>query len=342
MSRDSKLIVINHESIFENESGFYCDNIASRSLPEGLSKNFDLLMIARKSKIYRSQKIDLNQIKLSSNIFSFLLSVFQTFKIKKKKYLIISITPYTFLAYLLLFIFRKNIYVYLRSNGYEEYKYFLRFFGPFIYHIMFTIVSWKAKLIVCRDHLLNGKSGETVFPSELNKRWLLSRKKPNLNKVELLYVGRIKVEKGVFSLLKIFDKLNKKDSKLSIVSSSKTSHKINQKNVEVIHFENKNDEIIEVYDSHNIFILPSFTEAHPQVLDESLCRLRPVIIFDEISHVVGNRKGVFVSKRDPLSLSQTIDYIMENYNSIEEKIIKNVLPTKEFFLNQMTNIIKGN
>ena len=207
---------------------------------------------------------------------------------------------------------------------------------------MFTIVSWKAKLIVCRDHLLNGKPGEIVFPSELNKRWLLSRKKPNLNKVELLYVGRIKVEKGVFSLLKIFDKLNKKDSKLSIVSSSKTSHKINQKNAEVIHFENKNDEIIEVYDSHNIFILPSFTEAHPQVLDESLCRLRPVIIFDEISHVVGNRKGVFVSKRDPLSLSQTIDYIMENYNSIEEKIIKNVLPTKEFFLNQMTNIIKDN
>ena len=39
------------------------------------------------------------------------------------------------------------------------------------------------------------------------------------------------------------------------------------------------------YDDHNIFILPSFTEAHPQVLDEALSRFRPVIVFSEISHV---------------------------------------------------------
>ena len=43
--------------------------------------------------------------------------------------------------------------------------------------------------------------------------------------------------------------------------------------------------------------MPSFTEAHPQVVLESLSRRRPVIIFDEISHIIGEKKGIFVSKR---------------------------------------------
>ena len=110
----------------------------------------------------------------------------------------------------------------------------------------------------------------------------------------------------------------------------------------MIDFENNNDSIIKIYDSHNILILPSFTEVHPQVLDESLWRLRPVIVFEEISHVIGDRKGIFVSERNPISLSKTINHIMTNYHSIEKKIIQNVLPTKDNFLKQMSNIIKEN
>ena len=86
--------------------------------------------------------------------------------------------------------------------------------------------------------------------------------------------------------------------------------------------------------------MPSFTEGHPQVLDESLSRLRPVIVFEEISHVVRDREGVFISKRDPISLNNKIKHIMSNYQAIEKKIIQNKLPTKEIFLNQLVSIIK--
>ena len=72
------------------------------------------------------------------------------------------------------------------------------------------------------------------------------------------------------------------------------------------------------YDDHNIFILPSFTEAHPQVLDEALSRFRPVIVFSEISHVKRDREGVFVCKRDHKSLIDTIKYIIKNYKDIEK------------------------
>ena len=343
MSQNKNLVIINNEKVSQEANSFYCDNIDMKSIPEGLSNKLEVLFIGRKSIVERFHKINLKKIIIKSNIFSFLFAIFKTFKNKETKYLLISISPYTFFASLLLIIFRKKFFVYIRSSGYEEYKYIIGFFGPFIYHIMFTIVSWKANLISCRSHLLKGKSGKIVAPSQLSKKWFLSHQKPNLDKVKLLYIGRIKIEKGIFSLLEIFQNL-KMDVNLSIVGVGKndSENKVNQKNVNVIDFENKNDAIIKVYDSHNIFILPSFTEGHPQVVDESLSRLRPVIVFEEISHVIGDRKGIFVSKRNSISLSKTISHIMVNYYSIEKEIMQNVLPTKDNFLKQMSNIIKEN
>ena len=40
-------------------------------------------------------------------------------------------------------------------------------------------------------------------------------------------------------------------------------------------------------------ILPSYTEATPYVVDEALARKRPVIIFDDISYIVIDKKGIF-------------------------------------------------
>jgi len=339
----SNLVLISNESIFKEDDNFYCDNIDLKSIPEGLNKNFEVLMVGRKSRVKRSHKINIIKTRVASNIFIFLFFIFKTFKSKENKYLLISITPYTFFAYLLLFIYRKKIFVYLRSNGYEEYKCILGFWGFLLYHIMFTIVSWKAHLISCRSHLLRGKSGDVVSPSQLSNKWFVSHQKPNLEKAKLLYVGRIRMEKGIFSLLEIFRNL-KMDVELSVVGTGKnnTDNKINQKNVNVIEFENKNDSIIKLYDAHNIFILPSFTEGHPQVLDESLARLRPVIVFEEISHVTRNREGIFISKRDSISLYNSINYIISNYHLIEKKITQNILPTKEKFLKQIFNIIKDN
>ena len=107
-------------------------------------------------------------------------------------------------------------------------------------------------------------------------------------------------------------------------------------------FEKDISKLIKIYDNHNITILPSFTEAHPKVLDESLARLRQVIIFEEISHVIQNRKGIYISKRNAQSLLETINFIMKNYKNIEEEMKKNKLPTKQKFISQMSNILKSN
>ena len=110
MKKDKNLVIINNESISKNEKGFYCDNIDMKSIPEGLCKYFNVSLIARKSSIERSHFIDIEKIETSSNLFTFLYNIFKTFKLKNTNYLIISITPYTFFSYLLLFIFRKKTY----------------------------------------------------------------------------------------------------------------------------------------------------------------------------------------------------------------------------------------
>ena len=73
---------------------------------------------------------------------------------------------------------------------------------------MFTVVTSKSKIITCQKRLVKNKVNYSlVFPSELNNLWFKKNKEPLLDKPRILYVGRVKVEKGIFSLLSILEKL---------------------------------------------------------------------------------------------------------------------------------------
>ena len=195
------LVIIDNEKISKKNNDFYCDNFEART-SEDFSKDFDVTVVARKSKIDRAHLIKLNKVEIASNIFHFLFKIFKTFKKKETIYLIIAINPYTFFSYLFLFFFRKKIFVYLRSDGREEYKAIFGFIGPIIYSLMFNIVTFKTSIITCQKRLFTKRESYLVFPSELNSQWFDNKKPALLDKPKLLYIGRIKVEKGIFSLLK--------------------------------------------------------------------------------------------------------------------------------------------
>ena len=111
----------------------------------------------------------------------------------------------------------------------------------------------------------------------------------DLRNFKLLYVGRLRPEKGIISFSNLIK--NKRDISLTIVGAEKdTSYKINQSNVNIYPNQTNKNKLIKFYDDHNIFILPSYTEGHPMVLLEALARRRPVIIFDEIDHVIGKKR----------------------------------------------------
>lgn len=339
----NKLFIISNESIYRKKEIFFCDNIDIKSTSEGLSKNYEVSLIARKSKKKRSHKIKLKNVKASLNFFYYIYEIIRSFKKKEIKYLIISITPYTFLITIFLKLFKKKTLVYLRSNGYEEYQKIFGLFGKFIYHFMFVITSNISPLISCRKHILMGKKGEIVDPSQLNSNWKKNLFKSKINEIKLLYVGRIRKEKGIFSLINLIENI-KMNFTLSIVgaeSDFNSTYLKSKKNIIFYKIEANEKKLIKFYDDNNIFILPSYTEGNPMVILEALSRLRPVIIFEEIKHVIENRKGIFVAKRDTKSLRETISYIKNNYNTIYNEMKLNILPTKKNFIRNLSLAISS-
>ena len=338
MKNKKKIYIISNESIHVESNNFSCDNVDLKSIPEGLNNIFDTTIIARQSKLKRFHLIKKLDVKLAKNIFSFIKMIYKSINKKDQpKYLIISITPFTFIACLIFFLFNIKPLVYLRSDGYKEYKSIIGNLGVIIYHIMFTTTALFSKLISCRKHILKGKKGIIVSPSQLTSQWSINQKEVDLNKAKLLYVGRLRIEKGIFSFLELFEK--SKDFNITIVSPIKDHSKIKKKENIFCLDTQPESSLITLYDEHNIFILPSFTEGHPQVLDESLSRCRPVIVFEDIEHVKRDREGVFVCKRNFEDFNQTVKFILKNYHEIQSKIKKNKLPNKKSFLKELELII---
>jgi glycosyltransferase involved in cell wall biosynthesis len=332
------LIIINNEKVYEENGSFFCENLDLKVLPEELNRYHKVKYIVRNSKKKNYQKINLDNIDISSNIVKFLYKIYKSFKNKNSSYLLISITPYTFLSFIFLYCFQKKIFIYLFSNGYEEYKHIFGKWSIWIYHIMYKIITSNSEVIVCHERLSNQKHKHIVYISRLDEEWLSNQKIASLEKVKLLYVGRISPEKGIEDFFNIFKGLEL-EAELSVVGNlEKLEKKIT--NVNFYGYVSDSKTLIDIYDDHNITILPSYTEATPYVLDESLARLRPVIIFEDIKYIKRDKEGVFISKRDINSFSQLANYIMNNYSSIQKSMNKNKLPTKNSMIQQLSNIIR--
>ena len=162
--------------------------------------------IARKSKTDEHHELNLQNVKVASNIIQFIYYIVSTFK-ENTKYYIITITPYTFFAFLFLLLFRKKVFVYLISSGFEEWKYILGSWTVWIYKIMFSIVTSKATVIALHERLYQKKDGHVIESSTLDKEWLHNFNKPILERIKLLNVSRVNPEKGIFEFLEMFKKL---------------------------------------------------------------------------------------------------------------------------------------
>ena len=332
-----RLFIISNESISNRDGKFYCDNIDLKSTPEGLDQVFNVNLLGRSSNINRSHEIKVTNVKIFSSIFSYLFSVLKSLKDKQSKYLVISITPYTFFITILLKIFGKSPFVYLRSDGYKEYKAILGPIGVPLYSCMFNIVSLFGKLISCSKQILRNKKGHVVFPSQLDQDWFKNLSRGEIEQFKLLYVGRLRIEKGIFSLLSM---IKGKNLDLAIVGAEKNfKNNYEDQNIKIYPNESNKKRLIKIYDDHNIFVLPSFTEGHPMALIEALARRRPVIIFKEIQHVIDEKKGIFVSERNIESFLKTLNFVKSNYSQIIKEMELNKLPTKKDFIIDMAKII---
>ena len=340
MSFFSNLYIISNDKFYNNK---YSNHNDLGTIINSFVKYYNVNIIARKTK-FRFKFLSIkNKVKFL-NFFSI-----QTIKIinsnfKEDKFLFISLTPFNFIVFLFLkLILRKKFfYLYLRSNGFNEYKIILGYFGKLFYYLMFKIIISNVKLITSsKDLNFNKNSFCLVNPSELTEYWFKKRSfiNPKSNSIKFLYLGRIRKEKGIIDFIKLINSTNL-NYQLKVYGLDYSNHHINSEKIKYFPQISNVKKIIEVYDSCDIFILPSYTESAPKVIWESLARLRPVIIFKDIQHVAYKKKGVYVCDRKVASLSKKVNFIIKNYRKIQKTIKKNNFPLKNEFQKQFLNLLK--
>jgi len=328
-----KLYLISNDKIWYSKN-IYASNNDLNNIISCFNDHYIVNLICRKSKKkfnYRlNQKINLKKIKdISEN---------------KINVFMISISPYNFIIFLLLFLKDINFrgFVYLRSDGFMEYKIKYGLIGYYIYFFMFYFIKKKLKIISCSKNFTKVDTKKIVHPSELNHNWVIKRKIKKRLDSDLLYVGRFRKEKGTIFISTLFKKYFRK-YKLKIVGTKKQmiDKKFYSKNIKFLGPVSDQKKLIKIYDSSKIFILPSYTEGFPKVILESLSRLRPAIIFKDIKYIVNGRKGIFVCDRNEKSLEYTIEHINKNYQYIQKSMLKNYIYTKENFKKELLKIIKN-
>lgn len=332
------LLIISNDKIFFSKSEISSKFNDTVNIIEALQKRFNIFLVSRKNK--KRENFSLKKkiiIRLTFNKF---------FSLKKKKIklLMISITPWNIFIYLLIKIFldKVNGFIYLRSDGFKEYQTKLGKLGLLFFTLMTKIIDKNFKIISVNKNIKSKKIDTLIIPSELDKNWFNKKKVIQTSYPKLLYLGRFKKEKGVFSLIELFKNQTFK-FQLTIAGDNKLLVK-NDKIPTKIKFVNQlNDQkqIINLYNSHNIFILPSYTEGSPKVILESLARKRPVVIFNEIKHVKSNFRGIFISKRNMIDLKATIKYILNNYSKIQKDMKLNKLQTKKNFQKKLIETLDG-
>ena len=334
---NKKILILSNDKIFIDNDKISTDNNDTINIIEGLAKKNHLSFVSKNAKKTG------NFVTIKNKYRKFKKKNFFNFKDNFNNYKIfmISITPFNLFTLIFIKIFNRKIkgYVYLRSDGHKEYFYKYGLLGHFFYDLMFKIVTNFLKIITVSRYLSGLKENYTLIkPSEIENKWFLKRKKADLYKPKLLYLGRYKKEKGIFSLTNILDSINF-DFEINIVGLKKKIISKNDK-VKLFNEVNSTKKIISFYDKCNIFVLPSYTEGSPKVIFESLARYRPIIVFEEIKHVKENLKGIFVCRRQTKDFINKVHYIMKNYKYIIKEIKKNKINTKKQFQNKLSEIFQ--
>ena len=344
----SEIIIVSNDKFFLKKKKFFNSNKNTFTIINCFNKFKKIYLIARISK---------KDLKFGKNIKNIqIVSFLKIFRIKNqiknKEVLIISLTPYNFLISFLLIIIgadRKNMYLFLRSDGFYEYSINFGIIGKLIYGIMLNFLKKRLNILTCSTSLTHIHKSKLIYPSEITNQWLNNRKIQNKKKslkkkIKLMYLGRLRKEKGYNDLLKLFNQLKIKAS-LSIVGNDfkylKKKDYPKNTNIKIFGQVSSLKRLIKYYDNSDIFILPSYSEAYPQVILESFSRLKPVIIFNEIKFLKKNFSyGLFNCDRNIKSFEKTIKKIIENYKYIQSNILKIKIHTQKNFQTQMYNIIK--
>ncbi len=193
-----------------------------------------------------------------------------------------------------------------------------------------TLAVTPALMTRCRKY---GARSVSLSPTFLDLGKFTMRKElTQSSKLRVLYVGRLEREKGVEILLETTTLLRKEDVEFIIVGDGSIRKQLEDK-VEAIGLSptvrflgiKPHSEMPEIYNSADIFVLPSFTEGVPVAMLEAIACGKPVIvtpvgIIPEIFH--DKVHALIVPISDPHALAEAIR-ILKNKPDMGVKLASN-------------------
>ena len=192
----------------------------------------------------------------------------------------------------------------------------------------------KAEKVIClsKDYkqFINKKYGINeskiiVIPNGVSEKFFINKAK-KLNKIpNLLFVGRLSVEKNIPKLIEATSLLKNKVI-LHIVGEGEKKEELKKlildkriKNI-ILHGKKTGKELIDFYKHADIFLLASSCEGLPLTLLEAMASGTPIIASNirGIREIIGN-VGILVSPPTSENFTREIDKLIEN-KKIREKL----------------------
>lgn len=233
---------------------------------------------------------------------------------------------------------------------------------PRIFRIFKKIIFKNAKFILyvgaVDDNYLSylNENCETVVPmlSMPIDNYKNISLKTSGNNIRLLFIGEITVEKGVYELFYSIQNLHSKGYKdIYLTYVGKGKEFINllniistynlQTHVNMLGKITDSHQLIEIYRSHDIFCLPSYSEGFPRVLYEAMLFSLPIITTNvgKINTLLENNiNSLFIKTKDIKDLEDKVETLKENV-SLRINIGNNNLKTIKPYIDKWKDKTHG-
>ncbi len=284
-------------------------------------------------------------------------------------FFVVSINPIHLLLIQYFRILRKNFVVYVRSFFKDEVnvkliKQYIKFSK--LQELALNLVKFSEKLMLKNTKIIAVSSAladyysgvsKSVFlarPSLLNPLWFKNPplRKPYSGTLNFLFVGRLVKEKNLNMLIRTFRKLQANFPEamvLRIVGDGpeertlKSSAGENADNVLFLGKVTDQKKLISFYDMSQVFVLPSFTEAYPKVVEEAISRKCLVLVTDKLQGRIKNKvNGLTFNPENDDDLYEQMGFVLNNYSKTldyVDNMSKQKISTHASFIDDLRSIV---
>jgi glycosyltransferase involved in cell wall biosynthesis len=162
-----------------------------------------------------------------------------------------------------------------------------------------------------------------VIPLGVDTKLFSPKENYDSNVFEIVFVAGVRYWKGIKDLMEVFQELNLKNSKLTIIGGvgdavDYVKNNTNQKIQYIPHLAH--DELKIFYQEASIFVLPTYMDSFGQVIFEAMSCGTPVITTTHsgaLDIVIDNENGYIVAPADKEALKDKILHFYHNSGEIE-------------------------